>query len=147
MKETINLIIKICVLVFLVCMVLLTYFVFVEYKNKQTVIAYDTNIFLGRYCDLLGQYEPQERLHSSDCNWYSQEEMWRENINTEYDDEIKAQFWHCKVVVDCEWSDWAYTKPEDACKYEYKIIESIENPVKFESYGGYCELKSLKTKE
>lgn len=109
-------------------------------EEKEENCTYKINSVLAKYCKLLGEYEPSERLYNDECNWYSQEEMWRRNINTVYNDEIKAKFWKCRVVKNCRSSDWRFTKPEDVCEYEYKEIESIENPVTFESYGGYCEI-------
>lgn len=79
-----------------------------------------------------------DRKFDYDCNRDQKQEQ---NIVFEVDKILNdSKSWNCKIVKDCDkYSDWRYDKPEDKCEYEYKIIESYENPVEFESYGGYCE--------
>lgn len=110
----------------------------IEIANKLNCY-YEMNGLLGEYCKLLGEYEPSERLYNDKCNWYAQEEMWRVNKNTIFDDNVKEKFWRCKIVKDCPAVDWRFNKPDELCEYKYKTIESKENPVILEEYGGYCE--------
>lgn len=51
--------------------------------------------------------------------------------------------WNCHLLVTCPWEDWRYTKAQDVCTYEDKVVYSPINPAEGDGEpGDYCYISS-----
>lgn len=93
-------------------------------------------IFVAVLCFVLGVY----------YGAYTEAQIVDEPITIEKEIIVNPSLWDCKLVKTCEPADWigidgnGRARPEDHCEYEYKIVQSFENPAINSGYGSYCEI-------
>ncbi len=51
---------------------------------------------------------------------------------------VQPKVWQCNLMVTCEWRDWRYGIPREACTYKDTIEYAVENPATKRSYDSWC---------
>lgn len=58
----------------------------------------------------------------------TQQDMVNKVDQLKYVSSTSTKKWQCRKILDCPWSDWRYTDPEDVCVYVTSTISSPDEP-------------------